>query len=55
VIVALASCARASSIATDDSASEGRCARLRYAWSTPDLRDPLLAMAVVGIFAFNFT
>ena len=28
---------------------------LRYAWSTPDLRDPLLAMAVVGIFAFNFT
>jgi MFS family permease len=28
---------------------------LRYAWSTPDLRDPLLMMAVVGIFAFNFT
>jgi MFS family permease len=28
---------------------------LRYVWSTPDLRDPLLAMAVVGIFAFNFT
>lgn len=28
---------------------------LRYAWSTPALRDPLLAMAVVGIFAFNFT
>ena len=28
---------------------------LRYAWSTRELRDPLLAMAVVGIFAFNFT
>jgi MFS family permease len=28
---------------------------LRYVWSTPDLRDPLLVMAVVGIFAFNFT
>jgi len=26
-----------------------------YVWSTPRLRDPLLAMAVVGIFAFNFT
>ena len=28
---------------------------LRYVWSTRELRDPLLAMAVVGIFAFNFT
>ncbi len=28
---------------------------LRYAWHTPELRDPLLMMAVVGIFAFNFT
>jgi MFS family permease len=28
---------------------------LRYVWSTRDLRDPLLAMAVVGVFAFNFT
>jgi MFS family permease len=28
---------------------------LRYVWSNRDLRDPLLAMAVVGIFAFNFT
>jgi MFS family permease len=28
---------------------------LRYVWSTPALRDPLLAMAVVGVFAFNFT
>ena len=28
---------------------------LRYVWSTPDLRDPLLVMAVIGIFAFNFT
>jgi len=28
---------------------------LRYVWATPSLRDPLLAMAVVGIFAFNFT
>src|ERR1700728_3724879 len=28
---------------------------LRYVWSTHELRDPLLAMAVVGIFAFNFT
>jgi MFS family permease len=27
----------------------------RYVWSTRELRDPLLAMAVVGIFAFNFT
>jgi MFS family permease len=27
----------------------------RYVWSTPGLRDPLLLMAVVGIFAFNFT
>ncbi len=26
----------------------------RYAWSEPRLRDPLLMMAVVGIFAFNF-
>jgi MFS family permease len=28
---------------------------LRYVWSTRELRDPLLAMAVVGVFAFNFT
>ena len=28
---------------------------LRYVWSTPDLKMPLLAMAVVGVFAFNFT
>src|SRR6185437_4286172 len=28
---------------------------LRYVWSTRELRDPLMAMAVVGIFAFNFT
>jgi MFS family permease len=28
---------------------------LRYAWHTPDLRVPLLAMALVGVFAFNFT
>jgi len=28
---------------------------LRYVWRTPGLRDPLLLMAVVGIFAFNFT
>lgn len=27
---------------------------LRYVWSTPALRRPLLAMAVVGVFAFNF-
>ena len=27
----------------------------RYVWSTPDLKMPLLAMAVVGVFAFNFT
>lgn len=27
---------------------------LRYVWSTPSLRRPLLAMAVVGVFAFNF-
>jgi MFS family permease len=30
-------------------------AGLRYAWRTPGLRDPLLAMAVVGTLAFNFT
>lgn len=28
---------------------------LAYVWSTPELRDPLLAISVVGIFAFNFT
>ncbi len=28
---------------------------LRYVWGTRSLRDPLLAMAVVGVFAFNFT
>ena len=28
---------------------------LRYVWSTPDLRSPLISMAVVGVFAFNFT
>jgi MFS family permease len=28
---------------------------LRYVWSTPDLRIPLMSMAVVGVFAFNFT
>jgi MFS family permease len=27
----------------------------RYVWRTEDLRVPLLAMAVVGVFAFNFT
>jgi predicted MFS family arabinose efflux permease len=28
---------------------------LRYVWSTADLRVPLLSMAIVGVFAFNFT
>jgi len=28
---------------------------LRYVWGTPDLKIPLIAMAVVGVFAFNFT
>jgi MFS family permease len=28
---------------------------LRYVWATPDLKVPLLSMAVVGVFAFNFT
>jgi MFS family permease len=28
---------------------------LRYVWSTPDLRSPLISMAIVGVFAFNFT
>lgn len=28
---------------------------LRYVWSTPDLRNPLVSMAIVGVFAFNFT
>jgi MFS family permease len=28
---------------------------LRYVWATPDLKVPLIAMAVVGVFAFNFT
>ena len=27
----------------------------RYVWATPDLKIPLIAMAVVGVFAFNFT
>ena len=28
---------------------------LRYVWATPDLKLPLISMAVVGVFAFNFT
>ena len=28
---------------------------LRYAWATADLRVPLVSMAIVGVFAFNFT
>ena len=28
---------------------------LRYVWATPDLKIPLVSMAVVGVFAFNFT
>jgi MFS family permease len=28
---------------------------LRYVWATPDLRVPLFSMAIVGVFAFNFT
>jgi MFS family permease len=28
---------------------------LRYVWATGDLRSPLIAMAIVGVFAFNFT
>jgi MFS family permease len=28
---------------------------LRYVWATPDLKVPLLSMALVGVFAFNFT
>jgi predicted MFS family arabinose efflux permease len=28
---------------------------LRYAWGTRDLRVPLVSMAIVGVFAFNFT
>jgi MFS family permease len=28
---------------------------LRYAWATHDLRVPLVSMAIVGVFAFNFT
>jgi MFS family permease len=28
---------------------------LRYVWATGDLRVPLLSMAIVGVFAFNFT
>ena len=28
---------------------------LRYVWWNPALRNPLLAMAVIGIFAYNFT
>ena len=28
---------------------------LRYAWATRDLRVPLVSMAIVGVFAFNFT
>jgi len=27
----------------------------RYVWRTPSLRNPLLAVAVIGIFAYNFT
>ena len=28
---------------------------LRYAWTNPDLRSLLVSMAIVGVFAFNFT
>ncbi len=28
---------------------------LRYVWATPDLKVPLISMAIVGVFAFNFT
>ena len=28
---------------------------LRYVWATADLRSPLISMAIVGVFAFNFT
>ena len=28
---------------------------LRYVWATADLKVPLLSMAIVGVFAFNFT
>jgi MFS family permease len=28
---------------------------LRYVWATGDLRAPLISMAIVGVFAFNFT
>ena len=28
---------------------------LRYVWTTPDLKFPLISMAVIGVFAFNFT
>ena len=28
---------------------------LRYVWATGDLRSPLISMAIVGVFAFNFT
>jgi MFS family permease len=28
---------------------------LRYVWTTSDLRVPLVSMAIVGVFAFNFT
>jgi MFS family permease len=28
---------------------------LQYVWRTPDLRSPLISMAIVGVFAFNFT
>ena len=28
---------------------------LRYVWATPDLKLPLISMAVIGVFAFNFT
>jgi MFS family permease len=28
---------------------------LRYVWASGDLRSPLISMAIVGVFAFNFT
>jgi MFS family permease len=28
---------------------------LRYVWATADLKIPLISMAVIGVFAFNFT
>jgi MFS family permease len=57
VIVALAMM-RASELYRKPGVARGRGQvreGLRYVWAAPELRVPLFSMAIVGVFAFNFT